>query len=285
MLNKSNLLHLRIPFSFYLMPIFLLALTQIENWDTYILVTSFLAIHLFLYPASQAYNSFYDRDEGSIGGLENPPKVEESLLTLSLLFDIVAVGLAATISLDFALCLFLLGLLSKAYSHPAIRLKAKPVLGWLTVAIFQGAGVYISVLVAFDAFDIILQFETLFLGLVTCLFFGGAYPLTQIYQHEEDEERGDLTISRLLGLKGTCVFALTVSSLGVLGFFYYFWMLNQLDLFIIFQLFMAPSVSFLVYWIYKIYGDPSFANFKQTMRMNQLSAISMILFCLVWIRY
>ena len=83
-MNKSTLLHLRIPFSFFLMPFFCFAVSQVEtvNWTEAII--AFLAIHLFLYPASNGYNSYYDKDEESIGGLEAPPPVDKQLLIASL---------------------------------------------------------------------------------------------------------------------------------------------------------------------------------------------------------
>ncbi len=44
----------------------------------------------FLYPASNAYNSYFDKDEKSIGGLKNPPPVRKELYYLALLFDGIA---------------------------------------------------------------------------------------------------------------------------------------------------------------------------------------------------
>ena len=39
--------------------------------------------------------------------------------------------------------------------------------------------------------------------IASSLLIGGFYPLTQIYQHEEDYNDGVITISYLLGYKGT----------------------------------------------------------------------------------
>ena len=47
----------------------------------------------------------------------------------------------------------------------------------------------------------------LLLALVSTLFLCGSYPLTQVYQHEEDARRGDRTLSLRLGIRGTFVFA------------------------------------------------------------------------------
>lgn len=62
---------LRIPFSFFLMPLFLFAYSLAETVVHYKALFSFLIIHFLVYPASNGYNSFVDRDEESIGGLES----------------------------------------------------------------------------------------------------------------------------------------------------------------------------------------------------------------------
>ncbi|WP_240731627.1 hypothetical protein [Hymenobacter radiodurans] len=66
---------LRIPFSVYLMPVFWFGLSALRQpcspWRA---VGVFVVLHVLAYPASNGYNSYYDRDEGSIGGLKKPPK-------------------------------------------------------------------------------------------------------------------------------------------------------------------------------------------------------------------
>ncbi len=57
---------------------------------------------------------------------------------------------------------------------------------------------------------------------LSSLWLMAAYPMTQIYQHEEDARRGDLTLSRLLGIQGTFIFTATAFLLVNAGFFLYF---------------------------------------------------------------
>src|SRR5258706_534545 len=90
----STLLHLRIPFSYFLLPVYLFALGISPNFTESRLLWSFVIIHLLLYPASNGYNSYFDKDEKSIGGLKNPPPVNKSLYYTSLLFDAAAMVLA-----------------------------------------------------------------------------------------------------------------------------------------------------------------------------------------------
>src|SRR6187402_1161428 len=93
MFSRSAWLHLRIPFSFFLMPVYLFALSISPNFGESRLLWSFIIIHLFLYPASNGFNSYFDKDEKSIGGLKNPPPVTKGLYYLSLLFDATAIVL------------------------------------------------------------------------------------------------------------------------------------------------------------------------------------------------
>jgi hypothetical protein len=61
------------------MPVFLFALAISPNISGPRLLVVFAVLHLFLYPASNGFNSYFDKDEKSIGGLKNPPKVEKGL--------------------------------------------------------------------------------------------------------------------------------------------------------------------------------------------------------------
>src|SRR5688572_19464666 len=127
MFSRSTWLHLRIPFSYFLLPAYLFALSISPNLGERNLLWSFLIIHLLLYPASNGYNSYFDKDEKSIGGLKNPPPVTKELYYVSLLLDVAAVVLAMIlINKEFAIMVLVYGLISKAYSHPSVRLKKYP---------------------------------------------------------------------------------------------------------------------------------------------------------------
>jgi 1,4-dihydroxy-2-naphthoate octaprenyltransferase len=289
--SKSTWQHLRIPFSLFLMPVFAFAAWQTSDFsiEKYFLI--WIILHIFLYPASNGYNSYFDKDEDSIGGVEKPLKVSKELYYVSLLFDAIAllVGWIAFGAL-FVLSLFLYGLASKAYSHKAIRLKKYPIISWLIVSFFQGFFTYFIVWVGFRAplfsqdFDILLYpslyrevCEATFWqpALFTSLLIGAAYPMTQIYQHQEDSKRGDRTLSLLLGIKGTFLF----TGLGFgLATVYFFLMVQDLKIFTYFILFLSPVLFFFSYWFWRVWQSEGAANFKNTMRLNLISACMMI-FC------
>lgn len=191
-MTHSTWLHLRIPFSLFLMPVFLLSITAAHDIDIFKLILSFVIIHLLLYPASNGFNSYYDRDEESIGGLKNPPAVTKDLLRVSLLFDLAALLFGFFISAQFVLCLFIYGLASKAYSHDKIRLKKRPIAGWLGTGIVQGAFTFLMAYGAFDktGYNDLFRPEIIQLAALTSVFLLASYPMTQVYQHGEDGRRG-----------------------------------------------------------------------------------------------
>ena len=93
MFSLSSWQHMRIPFSYFLLPVFLFSLVISPNVSEKALLWTFIIVHIFLYPASNGYNSYFDKDEKSIGGLRNPPPVNKGLYYLALLFDAVALVL------------------------------------------------------------------------------------------------------------------------------------------------------------------------------------------------
>ncbi|MEO0898262.1 MAG: UbiA family prenyltransferase [Bacteroidota bacterium] len=282
MLEKSSWLHLRIPFSFFLLPVFLFALTVADNLELNRTLLVFVIIHLFLYPASNGYNSYFDKDEQSIGGLEKPPPVSKGLYYLSLLFDGVALLLGLLISWQFSLMLFVYGMVSKAYSHTSIRIKKYPYGSWFIAGFFQGFfTLWMSVMgLSVVDFDIILEARVWIPALLSSAMLWGSYPMTQIYQHEEDAKRGDITLSLKLGIRGTFIFTMLMFSLSGAGFVWYF--LSYYDIWAagMYLLFLGPVLIFFLSWQLKVWKDENQADFKHTMRLNLISSVCLNIFFL-----
>lgn len=266
---------LRIPFSLYLMPVFWFGLSALPGplpWARALGV--FVVIHLLAYPASNGYNSFYDKDEGSIGGLKAPPKVTPELLRLVYLFDALAVLGAALLSLPFAGLMAGYLLVSKAYSYEGIRLKKYPLLSTAVVVVFQGAFTFLMTQVGVGAGPAVLFEKTnLLLALVSTLFLCGSYPLTQVYQHEEDARRGDRTLSLRLGVRGTFVFAAVGLLAGAAALALAYWLRQEPRAILIFGLATGPVVWLFGRWAWRVWHDPAAADFEHTMRMNQVSSL------------
>jgi 1,4-dihydroxy-2-naphthoate octaprenyltransferase len=271
----STLLHLRIPFSYFLLPVYLFALGISPNFGESRLLWSFLIIHLLLYPASNGFNSYFDKDEKSIGGLKNPPPVNKSLYYTSIGFDVIAIFLAyLKISLLFAAMIFIYGLISKAYSHPLTRLKKYPIIGWLTVGLFQGLFTFLMCYVGINDFELdnLMKAKVLVPASLSSLMLLGSYPMTQIYQHEEDAKHGDKTMSMLLGIRGTFIFVQLVFAIVAMGYFLYFKSFHSAEYGFIFLLCLLPVVIFFMAWFYRSYRNPSQVNYSNTMWLNFISA-------------
>ena len=271
---RAIILHLRLPFSLFLLPVFWFALSQsvTPNLGNSLLVAFIL--HFLLYPASNAYNSYFDKDEESIGILENPPPVDQRLHYVAWGLDILALVLGTFVGWPFVLYLFLYGLISKAYSHDQIRLKKYPVWSWLIVSSFQGGFTYLMTLQAINniPLDQLFTAQTLLAGLICTLNVMAMYPVTQIYQHAEDARRGDLTLSRLLGIQGTFLCALLVFMGSLLGFYIYF---EGRSPFYLLLVFILPAIIFFGLWFLRVRTDATRADFRSAMRMTILSCLGL----------
>ncbi|MBX2961309.1 MAG: UbiA prenyltransferase family protein [Cyclobacteriaceae bacterium] len=275
MFSLSSWLHLRIPFSYFLLPVFLFSVSTSPNLNAGRLFWVFVIVHLFLYPASNGFNSYFDKDEKSIGGLKNPPPVNKGLYYLSLLFDVMAIVLAyLKVSLLFASLLLVYGFISKAYSHPWIRLKKYPIAGWITIGMFQGFFTYMMCWLGLNNFSIDIAFglPIMIPALLSTLMLLGNYPMTQVYQHDEDSRRGDITLSLRLGIRGTFYFTATLFTLAVIGFLYYFNHYYHAMYAGQFLLALTPVLIYFFYWFSKVWKDEATADYAHTMWLNFISA-------------
>ncbi|MFZ4797269.1 MAG: UbiA family prenyltransferase [Bacteroidia bacterium] len=276
--DKNTIKLLRIPFSFFLMPVFLFALASINSIHLVNAFIAFVALHLFIYPASNGYNSYMDNDTESIGGLKNPPMPTKNLFYVSFLFDIIGLVLCSFISFGFAALIMLYILASRAYSFKGIRLKKYPFISWITVSFFQGSYLFLVLFFCLSNNFKLEQFPTV-LFFVPSLLIGATYPLSQIYQHQQDKASGDITLSILLGYKGTFIFSATLFIIATILFFIQteFLTLNFLH-FYWFQAFLFPVVAYFLWWAYQVFKNSQHANFQNTMRMNMLSSLMLTIY-------
>lgn len=275
--ERNTLLHLRIPFSFYLLPIYTFSLCFTSNIDWLRALTVFIILHFFVYPGSNSYNSYMDKDQGSIGGLKKPPPISRKLYHASIICDFL--GLLASFSLDpylgFAILIYILA--SKAYSWHGIRIKKYGTFSWLFVLFFQGAFTYFLVNFFSSGQDFQNWLSPLnLLGmLIASLFIGAYYPLTQVYQHREDISRGDKTISSILGIRGTFLFSFLILISANVLLLYFLSHFYSVQFFVIYSTFIYPVALYFFNWYFDVIRDPAHASFERTMQLNNLSAICM----------
>jgi 1,4-dihydroxy-2-naphthoate polyprenyltransferase len=269
-LRHSTIQLLRFHFSLFLLPVYLFALSQVPKIDWVDAVIAFFILHLLVYPSSNGYNSYMDRDETPIGGLSKPLQPTKQLFYVTVIMDLVAIGFSMIISIYFAVGVLLYILASRAYSYRGIRLKKFPLTGYLIVIVFQGA---LTFFLSYHGSSVNKTLQIPFWPAVaSSLLIGGYYPLTQIYQHEEDLKDGVVTISYKLGKKGTFVFCGIVFVLATAAMFFTFDERGQSQLFFIFAACMLPMILFFMQWMVKTWKDQTKADFKNSLRMNLLAS-------------
>lgn len=271
MLSASTIKLLRLPFSIFLSPIYFFALSQVQaiNWAKAILI--FVILHFLVYPASNGYNSYMDRDTGSIGGLEKPPPPSRQLYITTIILDIAAILLGFLITPLFGLLMPLYIGASKAYSYRRVRLKKYPVIGYLTVILFQGAFTFWLVHYGSRQFP---EPSVPWQGMTICaLLIGGFYPLTQIYQHQQDLEDGVVTISYKLGYMGTFIFCAVLYFFAWLFMAQFFISTNQRIGLLLTSSFFVPIIVYFIKWFVAVKKNNHAASFKNTMKMNWVAAI------------
>ena len=270
MIKKSTIQLLRFPFSFFLSPLYFFALAQVPdiNWGKAVLI--FFILHFLIYPASNGYNSYMDRDTESIGGIEKPPLPSRQLFFITIVLDMAGILLGFLISPYFGCGILLYIGASKSYSYRRTRLKKYPVIGYLTVIVFQGAATFWLV---YHGSSIQQPLIVPWQGMMICLLLiGGFYPLTQIYQHKQDVKDGVFSISYRLGYTGTFVFCALLYLLAFLLIALWYIQKNQLLNLIMIQFFFIPIIVYFFQWFLQVRKNHTAANFKNTMRMNWLAS-------------
>jgi 4-hydroxybenzoate polyprenyltransferase len=278
--SKSSWLHLRFGFSFFLLPIYLFALSQAPQVIFSNAVLTFLIWHVLVYPASNGYNSYFDKDESSIALVEKPPPVDKSLYYFSIFLDVIALVLSLFVSVDLLVAVLLYGVFSKLYSHPATRLKKYPIISFLIVFTFQGACIYWSSYASIAGLSLLSGWNLNFIlaGLICSFLIGANYPLTQVYQHEEDGKRGDHTLSMALGIRGSFRFSALFFFIAAILMFTYWNNLEKLANFWLFIPFALPIMGVFINWVLKVWQDERQANFRNMSRLTLVSAVMMFVY-------
>lgn len=277
---RSLITHLRLPFQLLLAPIFLWGVLLALLWRPTAwpatsghIIIAFVVFHICNYGGGTAFNSFYDRDEGPIGGLAHPPPVIASLLPFSLVVQCIGwVGAALVNGAVFTVYGIMFALFI-AYSHPWVRLKAHPYRALATVAFGQGvlgfwAG-WLAVVADWHSLSVDL---CLWGALSALLITVGLYPLSQIYQIAEDSARGDTTIAVLCGVRGSFRLAtsLLIAGCGAVAIVAR-WQFGVGDSLVI-GLAGIVMIGAIVAWQRAFASNDRYANFRASLRFNILSA-------------
>jgi 4-hydroxybenzoate polyprenyltransferase len=160
-----------------------------------------------------ALNSAFDRDEGDIAYLRNPPpppgRLASFAVGLMVAGQVAALALPSTFGAVYALCF----VLSVLYSVPPFRLKAVAGADWLIN--MAGFGT-LTPLAGWAATGRPLDTTSAMVLLAFCPLFAALYPLTQLYQIDEDRRRGDRTLALMLGPRRSLDVALVATGAAFL---------------------------------------------------------------------
>lgn len=178
------------------MPIFVTGFLLSEGVIGWQFWLGLFVFHVLFYGGSVAYNSYYDQDDGPIGGLYNPPKAGRDVLYFSIAIQVIGLCLMALVNIPVLLVSLVMVAMSTAYSHPMVRFKKSPMASLLTVSFGQGAGAFIAGWLCGNGDWLsLLSLKALLGVLLMMAVTTGFYPLTQLFQIDEDTARGDMTFA------------------------------------------------------------------------------------------
>jgi len=166
---------------------------------------------LLLNGGTLAINSAFDRDAGDIGYLKSPPRAPRHLASFA--FGLMALGQLLSLRLPpgyrwaYAAC-FAMSLL---YSVPPPRLKAVAGADWVINMLGFGT---LTPYAGYAATGRPLGLAHATVLVAFCPLFASLYPLTQLYQFEEDRLRGDRTLALILGMRRSLLTAIGATAIA-----------------------------------------------------------------------
>lgn len=172
------------------------------DWDLYLI--QFFNVHLLLFGGATAFNSYWDKDEGPIGGLKRPPDMEPWMWVASMSLQVIGLLIALPMGSYFTGIYALSILFFWLYSTPLARWKGRPVLSLVAIGISTGTNSFLLGYLA--AGDAVMNWQVPTAALGVALVILSLYPTSQIYQTEEDRKRGDRTFATHFGRDGVLAF-------------------------------------------------------------------------------
>jgi 1,4-dihydroxy-2-naphthoate octaprenyltransferase len=212
---RDLVLHLRLPFQLSLSAVFLWGVFVASGAFGPRTLLAWAAFTIGLSGGATAFNSFYDRDRGPVGGLRHPPPVTGALLPFSL--AVMAAGLVAACfaSIRIGTVYLAAAILFVAYSHPRIRTKRRPLLSLATVTLASGALTSLAGALSGEGGIPADAVSRVALGMLgASAVVAGFYPLTQLGQLDEDRARGDRTFAVAFGRDAAFRWAIPALGLG-----------------------------------------------------------------------
>ncbi len=281
--------HLRWPYQTLLLSgTYGISILFVQEPDFNLFIQYFLLWHLGLYGGATAFNSYWDKDEGPIGGLKNPPPMRPWMRWASfflmlvpapfLMCDIVSDTLPLASMVVYLLSFFLFW----AYSSPIVRWKGHPYLSVLVIFLSTGTNGFFMGYFSSNGMSISLLSLIAACGVASILV--SLYPISQLFQLEEDQHRGDHTLALQIGVKGVRAYYLVTYSFGTIILSGSLWLINS-GMAVFFFIASITGFSLTYRVLHKLRGTEK--EYKQVMSIKYLSSFSFLLFILfaAWYLY
>jgi 4-hydroxybenzoate polyprenyltransferase len=268
-------LHLRLHYQFFILSGgYLLASLFVEDLNSQYWL-QFLNVHVLLFGGATAYNSYWDKDEGPIGGLKSPPEMTRWMWMVSLGMQFIGLGWAYLVGLDYAIVYLVSLILFWLYSTPHARWKGHPWLSMLAIGISTGTNSFLMGYLAASGNTLGFEQGIIALG-VACVILS-LYPASQVFQYKEDQKRGDRTFAMEYGLKGVRVLYSVLFPSGVLIISWMLYLQSQ----VIGMLFFFASIPAFVYISYVLWRlEGKEEEYEKVMRIKFLASFSFVVFIL-----
>ncbi len=241
------------------------------QWDTFL--THFLIVHLLLFGGATAYNSYWDKDTGPVGGLQKVPPMKPWMHPVSLLMQFPGLIVGWWIGWQYVLIYLIAMLMFWLYSSPMFRWKGRPLLSLVAIGVSTGwAGFWLGSLSAGGD----LTNPVGWIGSIgVMLIILSMYPMSQIYQVMEDYERGDRTFTVHYGLENVKAFFIGSFSIGVIGSSSALFVIDLLTGLLFFVI--ASLSGFLAWSIFRtLSGFPD--EYDRVMRIKYMTSFLFIIF-------
>lgn len=198
---KAFLSHLRLHYQFLILSgAFLSGAVFARGAFSSALLIQFLSVHILLFGGVTVYNSYWDKDTGPIGGLRAPPPL--AFWTLPAAWMLQGIGFVAALRISAASALVYGAsmLFFWLYSRPGTRWKGRPWLSLIAIGASTGTGGFLLGYL-YDGRQAFTPAALAGAMGVTCLIVS-LFPMSQVYQVEEDLGRRDMTFTARYGLAG-----------------------------------------------------------------------------------
>jgi 4-hydroxybenzoate polyprenyltransferase len=279
---KSFIIHLRLPYMFGVLsaPYLISAVfSRHSHWQEFWI--QFVLIHTLLFGGATAFNSYWDKDEGPVGGLKNPPKMAEWTRFASIF--LMVIGLLINYDKSFlynGIYLFSL-VLFWVYSSPIGRWKGHPWLSLLTIGLSTGSNSFLMGLISLG--DQIVWWHWITATGVSFMLTA-MYPVSQVFQIDEDRSRGDTTFAVKYGLNGIYWIYIVFNCIGILLVSFGLLHVNEVlsGVFILFSVIPMRVVSLK---LKELTG--SLSEYEGVMRLKYVMSFSFVLLslCVIVLRY